>query len=66
VILCHCNGVSDREVDAAVAAGARDAEGVMAACGAGTDCGGCHALVEAAVVDVAVGRPGRRVLAPTG
>ena len=42
VYVCHCRGVSDRVVKAAVAAGDRTVEDIGASCGAGTDCGGCH------------------------
>jgi bacterioferritin-associated ferredoxin len=41
-ILCHCEGVNDREIDAAVAAGARCVDAVTEACGAGRGCGTCH------------------------
>ena len=40
--VCHCLGVSDRDVKAAVAGGARSLEELEAACGAGAECGGCH------------------------
>ena len=65
VMLCHCNGVSDREVRAAVAGGAHTVDTVMRACGAGSDCGGCHVLVEQVVDEALVEIPRRRVLAPT-
>jgi bacterioferritin-associated ferredoxin len=41
VLVCHCEVVSDREVHAAIAAGARDEFDVAEACGAGGACGGC-------------------------
>jgi bacterioferritin-associated ferredoxin len=47
VIVCHCNAVSDREVAAVAAAGARDVADVADACGAGSDCQGCHHRIEA-------------------
>jgi bacterioferritin-associated ferredoxin len=47
VIVCHCNAVSDREVTAAAAAGARDVADVAGACGAGSDCRGCHERIKA-------------------
>jgi bacterioferritin-associated ferredoxin len=42
VIVCHCRVVSDRQITAAVQAGARDVEDVTAACQAGAECFGCH------------------------
>jgi bacterioferritin-associated ferredoxin len=41
-ILCHCEGVNDRDIDAAVAAGARCVGSIAEACGAGRGCGTCH------------------------
>jgi bacterioferritin-associated ferredoxin len=50
VIVCHCQAVSDREIRAAVRAGAADCEEVARACRAGRRCGGCrpaiHEIVE--------------------
>ena len=39
--VCHCLGIRDREVLAAVERGACDEDGIAAACGAGSRCGGC-------------------------
>lgn len=44
-ILCHCEGVNDREIDAAVVAGARCIDTVAEACGAGRGCGTCHVWI---------------------
>jgi len=41
VIVCSCQVVSDRTVEAAVASGATTIEEVAARCGAGARCGGC-------------------------
>jgi bacterioferritin-associated ferredoxin len=38
---CICFAVTDEELDAAIAAGARTEEQVGDACGAGTGCGSC-------------------------
>jgi bacterioferritin-associated ferredoxin len=46
VIVCHCRVVSDRVIRSAVRCGADDLEAVADACGAGTDCGGCHERIE--------------------
>jgi bacterioferritin-associated ferredoxin len=45
VYVCHCRGVSDQVVQAAVEAGDRTIEELGRSCGAGTDCGGCHELL---------------------
>ena len=44
-ILCHCEGVRDREIEAAVVGGADSVEAVTAACGAGRGCGTCHVWI---------------------
>jgi bacterioferritin-associated ferredoxin len=46
MIVCHCHGVTDREIRASVKCGARTCADVANACGAGSGCGGCEALVE--------------------
>jgi bacterioferritin-associated ferredoxin len=49
VIVCVCHNLSDGAIRAEVAAGARTADDVARATGAGTDCGCCRATVEALV-----------------
>ena len=47
MIVCHCHGVSDRAIRAAVKLeGAACADDVGSLCEAGTGCGGCLPLVE--------------------
>jgi len=41
VIVCLCRGVSEGDIRRMVAAGARTAAAVAAACGASGDCGAC-------------------------
>ncbi len=41
MLVCHCNGVSDRAIRKAVRKGARNASDVGMRTGAGTCCGGC-------------------------
>lgn len=41
MIVCHCLVVTDRDVDAAVAGGARTVSAVCRATGAAKDCGSC-------------------------
>jgi bacterioferritin-associated ferredoxin len=44
--VCVCNGVTDREVSAAIDAGAKTRAEVTRACGAGGDCGSCHRTID--------------------
>jgi bacterioferritin-associated ferredoxin len=46
MIVCHCKAVSDRRVRQAAREGARTCVEVSDACGAGSDCGGCHPTIE--------------------
>ena len=46
MIVCHCKRVTDREVKAAIQDGARCADSVGRACGAGTGCGGCRSSID--------------------
>jgi bacterioferritin-associated ferredoxin len=45
MIVCHCHGVTDREIRNTVQCGARNCEEVAEACGASSGCGGCESLV---------------------
>jgi bacterioferritin-associated ferredoxin len=49
MIVCHCFGISDREVRRCAREGARDLVEVGRACGAGTGCGGCNPELESLV-----------------
>lgn len=42
MLVCLCLGVTDRQIEAALSAGARDICHVGRLCGAGTCCGGCR------------------------
>lgn len=46
VIVCHCKGISDRDVRAAIRSGAACRVQVGERCAAGTGCGGCHGTIE--------------------
>lgn len=50
MIVCHCQGVTDRAIRRAVREGASTRRQVARACRAGTGCGGCrlaiHAILE--------------------
>jgi bacterioferritin-associated ferredoxin len=41
VYVCHCRGVTDREIEGEIATGARTVDELAARCGAGAECGGC-------------------------
>jgi bacterioferritin-associated ferredoxin len=49
MIVCICKALTDRQIDAAVEAGAHTAEALAEATGAGTDCGFCQSALEARV-----------------
>lgn len=49
MIVCHCRVVTDRDVDAAVADGARTVGAVCRSTGAAQDCGTCIFSVKALV-----------------
>jgi bacterioferritin-associated ferredoxin len=41
VRICHCKGVSERQIRSAISAGARTPVEIAAHCRAGTGCGAC-------------------------
>ena len=45
MIVCHCQGVSDRQVRQAVREGARSVRQVARVCRAGRICGGCRPAI---------------------
>ena len=45
MLVCHCNGVSDRTIRNVVRSGADTPAQVARACGAGASCGGCIEVV---------------------
>ncbi len=50
MIVCHCQGVSDRAVRRAIKVGARTRRAVARVCGAGNGCGGCARVVDEIIV----------------
>ena len=46
MVLCICQAVTDREVDAAILQGARSVAAVSRACGAARGCGCCTTAIE--------------------
>jgi NAD(P)H-nitrite reductase large subunit len=45
VIICHCRGVSDREIRRAIREGATSTREVAQACKASRGCGGCRPAI---------------------
>lgn len=58
MIVCLCKNVSCRAVDASIEDGAYTVEDLGRACGAGTDCGGCHGELEERLERAACDRSG--------
>ncbi len=52
MLVCHCRGISDRQIRHAVRNGASSARDVARATGAGMRCGGCRSNVKAVVNEV--------------
>jgi len=46
MIVCHCKGITDRDIRKAVLEGASTRTDVESLCQAGTECGGCRPLIE--------------------
>ena len=46
MLVCHCHGVSDRAIRAAVREGATCRGHVTRACSAGRSCGGCAPMID--------------------
>jgi bacterioferritin-associated ferredoxin len=46
MLVCHCKGLTDREVQRAICAGASTQREVARECGAGSICGGCRPLID--------------------
>jgi bacterioferritin-associated ferredoxin len=46
MIVCHCKGISDRQLREVVAAGATTRRKLARACGAGAACGGCRPVID--------------------
>lgn len=46
MVVCHCHGVSDREIRSEIAGGASDRALLATRCGVGDRCGGCVPTVE--------------------
>jgi bacterioferritin-associated ferredoxin len=64
MIICQCNGVSDRTIRKAVRNGASNRSDVVRACTAGKDCGGCATAIDEIIEAERerIARPGLTVL----
>ena len=58
MVVCLCKNVSSREIEEHIDQGATTLEEVGRRCGAGTDCGGCHADIEELLAQAECGRSG--------
>jgi bacterioferritin-associated ferredoxin len=58
--ICHCRGVTDRTIRAAIASGAGSVDKIGQRCGAGVDCGGCHLALEELLDEAAARLEARR------
>lgn len=58
MIVCLCKNVSNRVIEDSIEDGATTIEEVGRACGAGTDCGGCHCELEEMLAVAACERSG--------
>jgi bacterioferritin-associated ferredoxin len=59
MIVCHCRGVTDREIKRCVRAGRVTLSAVSEACGAATGCGGCGPRVHDIIEDELEGKERR-------
>lgn len=57
MVVCLCQGVSDKRVRASIEAGARTRQQVTDACGAGDGCGGCHRTIKTLIVECRRSQP---------
>jgi len=46
MIVCHCKGITDRQIRHAVRSGARNRSDVGLHCTAGVHCGGCSPMID--------------------
>ena len=66
VIVCHCKGLSDRDIRAAVREGARSCGQVGRACQAGRTCGGCRPVIRELIRDESGADAGPDLLSVAG
>ena len=51
MVVCLCQGISDKTVRASIEEGARTRQQVTEACGAGDGCGTCHRTIKTLIVE---------------
>jgi bacterioferritin-associated ferredoxin len=68
MIVCVCEGVSDREVAQAIEEGAASVKAIRQACGAGRGCGQCRQMLRSMLHETGRARSGvaPRLLLATG
>lgn len=64
MLICHCNGVTDRAIRSAVRNGAATPADVARRCGAGGGCGGCLGAVRELIHSEAAHRVEGAVASP--
>ena len=63
MLVCHCQAVTDRQIGAAVSAGASDPRSVVRSTRAGTGCGGCLQTLRSLIEDALRPEPALAVAA---
>lgn len=58
MVVCLCQGVSEKTVRASIDEGARTRQQVTEACGAGDGCGTCHRTIKTLIVECRRAKPG--------
>ncbi|MFV0257463.1 MAG: (2Fe-2S)-binding protein [Acidimicrobiales bacterium] len=53
MVVCHCRALNDAAIVELVNSGRHTVDALVAACGAGGDCGGCRPVLEELVAAVA-------------
>lgn len=57
MVVCLCQGVSEKTVRASIDEGARTRQQVTEACGAGDGCGTCHRTIKTLIVECRRAKP---------
>lgn len=57
MVVCLCQGVSEKTVRASIDEGARTRQQVTDACGAGDGCGTCHRTIKTIIVECRRAKP---------
>jgi len=46
MVVCHCLALNDAAISELIASGERSVDAIVAACGAGGECGGCRPVID--------------------